>query len=367
MDTHERLIKTLEHEEPDRVPTLAQVFDYSFTKKVAEQMGIDNKPLIPLSRHAMYDAALYIGFDSIWYHFDRIKTHSHKKPEIPEEILKKYNIDSYNEWAQYYKGEWYQDGVLKTPELLKEWISYIKTWEPAGDIQFRSFQKIWEDHLDKGIVTIPTGGSVAFATWAMIGMNRFAYMVRKHFNLVKDLAKALGRITKELQNCLFDKGVDMIFICDDWALKGSTIYNPTHWNEIITPVYRELANNAHKHGAKLLIHSDGDVTETIPYLIDSGVDGIDPLEYESGMRLKPLKEKFGSEISLIGNISATYVLTFGTVEDTIESTKQAIKDAAEGGGYILGAGSDILGTCKYENVKAMVDTVKKYGNYPIKK
>jgi hypothetical protein len=345
---------------------LAQVFDYPFTEKVAEKMNAEDKPLNPLARHAMYEAAIYVGFDSIWYHFDRIHTHSHKKPEVPKEVLEKYDIKSYNEWAQYYKGEWYQDGVLKTPELLEEWTTYIKTWEPAGDIYFKSFKNIWDKYLQKDLVTIPTGGSVAFATWAMIGMNRFAYMVRKHMNLVKKLAKALGQITKELQTCIFEKGIDMAFICDDWALKGSTIYNPKHWDEIVTPVYRDLAKNAHKHGAKLLIHTDGDITETIPFLINAGVDGVDPLEYEAGMRLKPIKEKFGSEIALIGNISATYTLTFGTVESTIEATKQAIKDAGPDGGFILGAGSDILGTCKYENVKTMVDTTKKYGTYPIK-
>jgi uroporphyrinogen decarboxylase len=365
MNVHERIIKTLEHEEPDRVPTLAQFFDYPFTKKVVEKMGIDESK--HLSKHIMYEAAIHMGFDSIWYHYDRIRTHSHKKPEVPEEILKEYNIKSsgVTEWASYYEGDWYRDGVLKTPELLKEWIAYINTWEPAGDIHFKSFKKIWDRYLQKGLVTIPTGGSVAFASWSMIGINKFAYMIRKHFNLVKELAKALGRITKELQNCFFEKGIDLVFICDDWALKGSTIFNPKYWNEIVTPVYNELAKNAHKHGAKLLIHSDGDVTETMPYLINSGVDGIDPLEYESGMRLKPLKEEYGADICLIGNISATYVLTYGSKETTIEATKQALQDAAKGGGFILGAGSDILSTCKYENVKAMIDTVKKYGSYPI--
>jgi len=366
MDAHERIFKTLEHEEPDRVPTFAQVFDYPFTKKVLKKMGVDNIANKHLSKHMMYEAALYMGFDSIWYHYERIRTHSHKKPEVPEEILKKYNIKSYTEWAHYYDGEWYRDGVLKTPELLREWIDYINTWEPAGEIHFKSFKKIWDHYLERGLVTIPTGSSVAFMTWSMIGINRFAYMVRKHFNLVKELAKSLGRITKELQNCLFEKGIDLVYICDDWALKGSTIYNPKHWNEIVTPVYKDLANNAHKHDAKLLIHSDGDVSETIPYLINAGVDGIDPLEYESGMRLKPLKEEFGADICLIGNISATYVLTYGSIEATIEATKQALQDAAIGGGFILGAGSDILSTCKYENVKAMVDTVNKYGNYPIR-
>ena len=69
---------------------------------------------------------------------------------------------------------------------------------------------------------------------------------------------------------------------------------------------------------------------------------------------------------MIGNISATYVLTYGSLETTIEATKQALQDAAESGGYILGAGSDILSTCKYQNVKAMVETVKKFGTYPIR-
>ncbi len=103
MDVHERIIKTLEHEEPDRVPTLAQVFEYPFTKKVADQMDNNEKSKKLLSKDFMYDAALHMGFDSIWYHYDRIRTHPHKKPEVPEEVLRKYNIESYTEWAQYYE------------------------------------------------------------------------------------------------------------------------------------------------------------------------------------------------------------------------------------------------------------------------
>ena len=87
---------------------------------------------------------------------------------------------------------------------------------------------------------------------------------------------------------------------------------------------------------------------------------IKTLEHE-----EPFKEEYGADICLIGNISATYVLTYGSIETTIEATKEALQDAATSGGYILGAGSDILSTCKYENVKAMIDTVKKYGTYPI--
>ena len=53
-----------------------------------------------------------------------------------------------------------------------------------------------------------------------------------------------------------------------------------------------------------------------------------------------------------------HVLTYGTIETTIEATKLALQDDARDGGFILSAGSDILGTNKYENVKVMIDTVK---------
>lgn len=55
-------------------------FDYPFTQKVAEKMGVSASK--HLSKHMMYDAARHMGFDAIWYHYNRIRTHSHKKPEV---------------------------------------------------------------------------------------------------------------------------------------------------------------------------------------------------------------------------------------------------------------------------------------------
>ena len=78
MNVHERIRKTLEHEEPDRVPTLAPAFEFPFIKKVADHMDIDQNSKTPLSKDFMYDAAIHMGFDSIWYHYDRIKSHLHK-------------------------------------------------------------------------------------------------------------------------------------------------------------------------------------------------------------------------------------------------------------------------------------------------
>ncbi len=365
MNVHERLLKTLNHEEPDRVPTMAQILEYGFIQKVYNTIGTPNGQDLIKMKEPMLNAAIHLGYDAIWYHYEKIKINRKNKPEIPEEIKKAHGVDSCDDWGRCYENEWYKDGVLKTPELIEEWISYMKTWESAGDVHYKRFKKIRDQYLEKNLVCIPTSGAVAYAIWSMVGMDKFAYMIRKHLTLIKKLANALGRITKDLHSSFFEQGIDMVFICDDWAMKEKCLYNPIHWNEIITPVYKELAENAHKYDAKFLVHSDGNITETLPYLIDSGADAIEPLEPESGIELKLLKEYYGDKISLIGNISATHLLTYGSKEEIINSTKQQILDAAPGGGYILAAGSDVLETCRYENVKLMIDTVKEYGKYPI--
>jgi uroporphyrinogen decarboxylase len=128
-----------------------------------------------------------------------------------------------------------------------------------------------------------------------------------------------------------------------------------------------MADNAHKHGAKIMMHSDGYITEEIPLIIKAGIDAADPFEYEAHNRLDVVKNKYGDKISLIGNVPATDVLSYGTVEETVKITKKVLYDAAEGGGFILAPGSDVLTSVIPQNLIAMIETAKKYGKYPLNK
>ncbi len=82
-------------------------------------------------------------------------------------------------------------------------------------------------------------------------------------------------------------------------------------------------------------------------------------------RLAVLKELYGYQITLIGNVAASDTLSYGTIKETIALTKQCLKDAAEGGGYILAPGSDVITSVKPQNILAMIQTANQYGLYPI--
>ena len=56
------------------------------------------------------------------------------------------------------------------------------------------------------------------------------------------------------------------------------------------------------------------------------------------------------------------LLTLGTTQDARDYTKKLIDTCAKGGGYILANGA-FFDEVKWENLKAIVDTVKEYGVY----
>jgi len=80
-----------------------------------------------------------------------------ERPEIPNEIKNKYGFTrnlTFNDWGQVFnKGTrgmaWYYDGFLKEPEILKQWIDYLKLWSPANDTYFKFFKKFGINILKK--------------------------------------------------------------------------------------------------------------------------------------------------------------------------------------------------------------------------
>ncbi|GAB4321866.1 MAG: hypothetical protein Kow0069_26360 [Promethearchaeota archaeon] len=364
----ERLWLVLNREQPDRVPTFCQSIEAGFVRRFDEEVGVESDHGFPLAR---FDLALAkeLGLDSKWVHAGRYQY----PPDPPEAPLPAGAGEGARVTAQGHvqarnprTGEWwYVDGALKTPELVRAWTSYVKEVIPSEEEYYRAFARdVWEHGCEKAdFVPIPTAGGPIYTTWASIGVDRLAWMARKHPPLLGDLFRAWGRVTKEEHSCFFEQGVDAVFVCDDHAFKDRLLFSPAQYERFVVPVYEDLAKNAHKHGAKFLVHTDGFLEEAIPLMVRAGVDAVEPLEYEAGNRLGRIKERHGGEIALIGNVAATWVLCNGSVEDAKEATKQALDDAMAGGGYVCAPGSDVLSCTKVENLRAMVATVNERGWY----
>jgi uroporphyrinogen decarboxylase len=101
-------------------------------------------------------------------------------------------------------------------------------------------------------------------------------------------------------------------------------------------------------------------------IVDSGIDCLDPIDPQAGMDLAKVKAQYGHRIALKGNVDCGLLMTFGTPDEVVEATKEALRQGAPGGGFILSSSNSIHSAVKPENYQALLDTWKAYGQYPLR-
>ena len=83
------------------------------------------------------------------------------------------------------------------------------------------------------------------------------------------------------------------------------------------------------------------------------------------MEIHEIKRKYGSRISLLGNIDLGYTLTRGTPEEVREEVRQRIRGLAPGGGYAVASSNSLPEYVPLANFNALREATFEYGKYPI--
>ena len=109
----------------------------------------------------------------------------------------------------------------------------------------------------------------------------------------------------------------------------------------------------------LFYHTCGAVKELIPYLIDEGVDILNPVQTSAkNMDPRKLKEEFGKQITFWGGGCDTqHVLPFATPDEVAQHVREQIDIFAPGGGYVFNQIHNIQPDVPPANVIAMFDAV----------
>jgi uroporphyrinogen decarboxylase len=114
-------------------------------------------------------------------------------------------------------------------------------------------------------------------------------------------------------------------------------------------------------GVPALLHSCGNISAYLDLLAETKIKSIHPLQRTAGMDLRRIKAEYGKRFCLIGNIDSSGTLPFGSPEDVRAEVRQAIADAAPGGGYILASDHSLHDGIPIGNITAMFDEGMKAG------
>ncbi|MDX9979452.1 MAG: uroporphyrinogen decarboxylase family protein [Lentisphaeria bacterium] len=156
-------------------------------------------------------------------------------------------------------------------------------------------------------------------------------------------------------------GAEVIVLGDDYASNHGPMMSPALFEAMILPRLKKMVDTIHEEGALAVKHSDGNLYPILESIASSGADGLNPIEPIAGMDLKTTKARVGDRMALIGNIDCGHLLPFGTAEDVRQAVRQAIADAAPGGGFLISSSNSIHSSCKPENLVAMVQAAHEFG------
>ncbi|MBM3957489.1 MAG: hypothetical protein FJ313_05505, partial [Gemmatimonadetes bacterium] len=111
--------------------------------------------------------------------------------------------------------------------------------------------------------------------------------------------------------------VDCVRFADDMGMQTQPYMSRGLYRRAVKPHHARYVHALRrKTGARVILHSDGAVSDLIPDFIDIGIDVLDPVQVgAAGMRPERLKREFGSDICFWGAIDVQAVLPFGSPAD----------------------------------------------------
>lgn len=153
-------------------------------------------------------------------------------------------------------------------------------------------------------------------------------------------------------------GARWIGFTDDWGTQDALMIHPEAWRRIFKPRYERMASLCHKYGARIWMHSDGEITAIVPDVVEIGIDCLNP--QFSCMDLHRLREMTWGRMTIMTDIDQQGVLTHGTPEQVKEEIRRVIRILGHpDGGLILRAFLQV--NVPLANCRAALEAFRDYG------
>ena len=173
---------------------------------------------------------------------------------------------------------------------------------------------------------------------------------------------ALGNFEK-LRTAIGDIPLVVLITGTDFGAQQGLFISPAVYRDLFKPFHAEVNRWLHAHTPwKTFIHSCGSVDRLIPDFIDAEFDILNPVQTTAaGMDPASLKERFGDRIVFWGGgIDTQRTLPFGTPDDIRRQVRERMRAFGPGGGFVFSAVHNIQAGIPAENLVALFEAVREY-------
>ncbi|MBZ0302747.1 MAG: methyltransferase [Anaerolineae bacterium] len=412
MNSRERVLKAVAHEEPDRVPIdlggsivtgimagalvrlrrhlglteTARIYDaFQMLGEVAldlvERFDID---VLPVEPEAITFAHLRRRDYKPWRLFDGTPVqvpgafdvtlspegdwllHEDGDPAGP--VVARMPKDGYYFDKLSVTG-WDYDYQPPSIESLRQSAWRRLTQEDLRDLQEHA--RVLRQTTDKALVMTnwgdavlgpPSAGSVA--EWLIVLVSEPAYVQE-----LMDLAAERALENLKLYQEAIGTDIDIISVDgSDYGSQDREMFSPALFERYHEPYYKTICDWIHTQTPwKISKHCCGSIPRLIESMIRAGIDILNPVQTSAvGMDARTLKDTFGDRITFWGGgVDTQNVFSFGTPDDVRRDVEERLRIFGPGGGFVWAAIHNIQYTVPPENIVAALDAIRDYGQYPL--
>jgi len=359
---------------PDRVPVapdFSNMIPCRLTGKPFMQIYAENDP--PLWQ-AYLDAVRHFGIDG-WFIYGGL---GFTNPHISCDYR----------WLEQRADLWTQECIIHTPHGDLRTVTVFPDVNPPAVIEkmiknpaedLPKLYDTWDfDHVDTleadqqraalgelGVygTGLPTPGFQIWETMFEGGVQSLSY-------LQMDEPELLDEMRERYHDYILRMLPHHLAYRPDFILTGGsgsvTMASPALWRKYALPTLQAITAEAKKAGVLTMVHSCGKERYMVEVCAtETDLDCINPLEIPpmGDCDLAEIKQAFGDKIALMGNLHTTNLMLRGSAEEVKAAARQAIADAATGGGFILSTGDQCGRDTPDANIFALLEAAEEYGKY----
>jgi hypothetical protein len=412
--SRERLIATLNHNQPDRIPidfgsTAVTGIHVSCVAALREHFGLEKRPvrvhepyqMLGLVEEDLRDA---MGLDVVGvcprttiFGFPNEKWKTWELNGLEILVPKDFNttVDAAGNTLIYPEGDmsappsgrmpsagYFFDGIVRQDPIDEDRLDpedNLEEFKPVSAQDVAYFAQMVDAAAMTGLGVIANFGGTAFGDIALVPAPQL-----KHPRGIRDIAEwyvstssrqdyvhqvfarqceIAIRNLETIYAAVGDK-VQAVFICGtDFGTQSSSFCSVKTFNSLYFPYYKQLNDWIHAHTQwKTFKHSCGAVQKFLPSFIEAGIDILNPVQCSAtGMDPEQLKANFGEQLVFWGGgVDTQKVLPFGSPAEVREQVLRRCEIFARDGGFVFNTIHNIQARTPVENIVAMLDAVHEF-------
>ncbi len=368
MTPRERMLATLAHKEPDRVPIRAMLwpdterklkmyYGVETTRELLDELGAD-------SGYKGVERLMPQGWKPSWDYIEFCDATGYYHPA--------YECAEFEDW-----GVQRRPGAYHGNSPIRQYIFTLHPWQSATTVKeikalpipdldisrFASVKETVEKEKDRYLI-IGSARYLWMRSVILRGMVTFLHDLYARPKIAEAILDRLHEYTCRMVDTYMDLGCDGIQISEDLGTNHGPFFSPEIFRKYFKPRYADLVDRVKKRGGFFFFHGCGNLTPLVGDLVEVGVDLMHPLQPACMDQLR-IKELYGDKITISTGVSSQQTLPFGTVEDVRKEALFKLKHLAPGGGLVFGNSHFAMYDVPLENIIALFEVCKQYGKYPI--